>query len=597
MNPEAAESCNGFDDDCDGETDESSALDARLWYLDADLDGFGDPISETASCAPPAGFVVDGTDCDDGEPSTHPGAPDVPDVWNVDADCDGIDGNLARSIFVSERLGTAGNDGRGEIDAAGSLVVRPVQTLDQALRAAEVPDCDGACDVLVAAGTYNVGDAPLLLLDGTDIYGGYWDTDWQHTAPIGATLVTGNSASGILHADAITMPTVVGFLTVQGADATAPAASTVGVLVTNTPTASLVSFVYVTLVAGDAGSGAAGGLPPALPCTSCPGAARTTSDPYCNPHVDSGFAAPSVDGAGAACPGGGRGGYSGYDTGSCLCGDAPNGDAGVQGGDGARPTAGGAAAGSTEMWGTFSSDASGLAWTWAALAGGNGLPGARGAGGGGGGCGGTGLRDGTLCGGEDHWWGGFGGAGGLGGCGGAGGLGGGAGGGAFALVLADSRVTLGGGLAGDRVLIRLGTGGRGGNGSTGGNATPGGPGSAGGSGDGGDPGWGCSWVSGGDGGSGGQGGNGAGGSGGAGGGGGPSVGVALIGADAGIDLGADEAPGEENVLYDAPPTGASGGAGAPGGRMGGSTTTSPTGQNGLAGEVTAVHCWSGAVCL
>jgi hypothetical protein len=75
------------------------------------------------------------------------------------------------------------------------------------------------------------------------------------------------------------------------------------------------------------------------------------------------------------------------------------------------------------------------------------------------------------------------------------------------------------------------------------------------------------------------------------------VGVALIGAAAGIDLGADEAPGEENVLYDAPTTGAPGGAGGSGGRMGGSTTTSPTGQNGLAGGVAAVRCWSGAVCL
>src|SRR5262245_26058797 len=43
----------------------------------------------------------DAQDCTPNDPSIHPGAPDLPDLKFVDSNCDGIDGNVARSIFVS----------------------------------------------------------------------------------------------------------------------------------------------------------------------------------------------------------------------------------------------------------------------------------------------------------------------------------------------------------------------------------------------------------------------------------------------------------------------------------------------------------------
>ena len=47
--PFADEYCDDVDNDCDGQIDEEGAVDAPLWYFDADLDGAGDP--ETALCA------------------------------------------------------------------------------------------------------------------------------------------------------------------------------------------------------------------------------------------------------------------------------------------------------------------------------------------------------------------------------------------------------------------------------------------------------------------------------------------------------------------------------------------------------------------
>ena len=40
--PVEAELCNTLDDDCDGTVDENDAVDASTWYVDADLDGYGD---------------------------------------------------------------------------------------------------------------------------------------------------------------------------------------------------------------------------------------------------------------------------------------------------------------------------------------------------------------------------------------------------------------------------------------------------------------------------------------------------------------------------------------------------------------------------
>ena len=81
------------DDDCD-DADPTVGPPA-LWLTDSDRDGHGAgaPVSAVRSCEPPApGLAPDwlGEDCDDREPTVHPGAPEVCED-GVDQDCDGRD--------------------------------------------------------------------------------------------------------------------------------------------------------------------------------------------------------------------------------------------------------------------------------------------------------------------------------------------------------------------------------------------------------------------------------------------------------------------------------------------------------------------------
>ncbi len=80
------ERCGGADEDCDGITDEDGAMDAVFRYLDVDGDTFGgDDV--VASCAPVAGRVDEGGDCDDTDGDVFPGAEERCD--GRDEDCDG----------------------------------------------------------------------------------------------------------------------------------------------------------------------------------------------------------------------------------------------------------------------------------------------------------------------------------------------------------------------------------------------------------------------------------------------------------------------------------------------------------------------------
>jgi hypothetical protein len=74
ISPEAIESCNGVDDNCDGSTDEAGAEGEGTWYADTDGDGYGVAGSSTTSCSAPDGYVLDGTDCDDTRSAVRPEA-------------------------------------------------------------------------------------------------------------------------------------------------------------------------------------------------------------------------------------------------------------------------------------------------------------------------------------------------------------------------------------------------------------------------------------------------------------------------------------------------------------------------------------------
>ena len=65
ISPDADEECDSVDNNCDGVIDESSAIDASVWYLDHDGDTFGDAGFQMVSCDAPSGYVSDDTDCND----------------------------------------------------------------------------------------------------------------------------------------------------------------------------------------------------------------------------------------------------------------------------------------------------------------------------------------------------------------------------------------------------------------------------------------------------------------------------------------------------------------------------------------------------
>ena len=109
--PGADEYCNGYDDNCDGTTDEDAALDALTWYGDTDADGFGDLNVTTLACYQPSGFVPDSTDCDDTRDLTNPGAFEYCNA--IDDNCDGTideDGAVdAPTWYIDEDLDGFGN--------------------------------------------------------------------------------------------------------------------------------------------------------------------------------------------------------------------------------------------------------------------------------------------------------------------------------------------------------------------------------------------------------------------------------------------------------------------------------------------------------
>ncbi len=99
IHPGAVERCDGVDNDCDGTADNSDALGARLWYPDTDGDGYGDAANVASACDQPAGYLSDGSDCDDTVTDIHPGAIEVCD--DADNDCDGtIDENDAADVIT-----------------------------------------------------------------------------------------------------------------------------------------------------------------------------------------------------------------------------------------------------------------------------------------------------------------------------------------------------------------------------------------------------------------------------------------------------------------------------------------------------------------
>ncbi|MCA2980460.1 MAG: hypothetical protein INH37_19490, partial [Myxococcaceae bacterium] len=413
---------------------------------------------------------------------------DLPDVGFVDANCDGMDGEVNNGVFVS-LTGDDTNPGTRD---------DPVFTIAEGVRKAEQ---QGKRDVYVAGGTYQ---GPLVLtgLSGRTIAGGYLPTAsrWLRTSTTSSAIIGGNPAlviadAGAAQADA---GVTVQFFTVRGDNATGQdtlgrGRSATGARVQNS---QQVRLELLSLFAGNGSSGADGvnGVRGDDGSAGADGVAGLLNDPSVLPYL-CGQTNPrpqaSLGGASACGRPGGAGGRPGY-YGSASPGSTPSGIGGTgavstPGGNGGASEAGmsvpasmNGAAGANGTMGSHGAGAAQLgsfsgSGVYTPSSGVAGLAGLHGNGGGGGGGGGGGCQyvelaffNACRC-----WtWGSVGGAGGGAGCGGTGGQPGRSGGGSFGLVVSNAQVIA------RQTTVRAGNGGAGGDGGAG---AAGGTGGAGGS--------------------------------------------------------------------------------------------------------------------
>lgn len=477
-------------------------------YRDADGDGFGTATDSVVTCTPGPGYVFNRLDCNDANPSINPGAADAPDSGYLDSNCDGIDGNVSRSFFVSA----------SGLDAAAGTWDAPFATISKGIATAASDAVRK--NVLVAASTY---DESLVLADGVNLHGQYQSGTWTRS-PANATVIQGvasaNDHDSTVIASGIAAPTTFEGFVVRGPFNDKPSGNSYAVYVSNA--SANLAIRNNVIQAGRGGPGAAGaGNVNGAPAVNGAGRdadpaaydARTaTGVGLCNVANNRAHANGGVRSCGTDDVSGGNGGgnrcrpvstcvcaspgactsctfaeFSGIDGFGGQPGD-PGGPAGSGGDagedmvlsgstcfvpptipvDGTAGAAGANASTNGPAGGGCVATRGGVVdghWVNAAAA--AGINGSHGSGGGGGGAGG-GARCQSCASTKDNL-GAHGGGGGSGGCGGVGGAAGGGGGGVFGIfvaggsapVIAGNRITRGDGRSG-------GSGGNGGFGALGG---------------------------------------------------------------------------------------------------------------------------------
>ena len=428
-----------------------------------------------------------------------PSTTDTPDDNYSDDNCDGIDGDVARGVFVAQASAAAVDD------ATCGTMAKPCKTINWGISQA----ANGAQRyVYVQAGTYN---EEVILFNGIDVVGGY-DSNWQrasrgtggHDVIINGKFDSTEGQFIAVLAHSLAAQTTLWDLDIYGPnanDGAHPGYSSYAVHALN----AKVRLHRVGIFGGNGGDGRGGNTGTSAGSTTASGSMNGSQGGPANEYSSS-CDTTSRGGAGGAgsnsCPddlnpNGGVGGAGGtMDTsctcvfGACVCNNcsatagfagsaaasAPAGfgygGGGGPGGDGTSSSGGSGGAGRVVNGGAGSSDTrragSIINNYWYAFAGGTGGLGSNGSGAGGGG--GSGGDDAGI-----DSYGAGGGGGGAGGCRArAGGGGGGGGGGSFGVLAVSSTITT------EMCSFQMGNGGSGGGGGRGGTGQNGGGGGAGG---------------------------------------------------------------------------------------------------------------------
>lgn len=425
-----------------------------------------------------------------------PSQTDVPDTGYVDSNCDGIDGDASKGIFVA---------GGGTNSATCGLAYNaPCQTISFGIVRGVMTSRP---NVYVQAGTYN---EVIVMQSGVNVWGGY-DFNWQRGPySVAANRVTVNGAQDngtggdgeylTVRAHDLIVPATIDNMVLQGPAAQGIAGSSgrdgrssyvVHIKAANvtlshvqvqagagapggsgtsgTDAAAVVAASFMTggtggngdqfttvcnsSSRGGAGAGATNSCPSGTNPNGGNGGQGGTMDTDCGVFSSDFNARGGDNGINAAITSGAFGVHGNGGSGGGSCGPTTNGHPGFTTNGGA-----GGAAGLTGYLGGASS------MYWYAYNGGTGSTGNNGTGGGGGGGGGG-------CDGGTDAYGAGGGGGGAGGCAArGGGAGGGGGGGAFGIfAVATSTVTI------DTCDLFRGIGGSGGGGGAGGRGQSGGP--------------------------------------------------------------------------------------------------------------------------
>ncbi len=137
VNSGASELCDEIDHNCDGDP-EAGATDAGTWYRDIDGDGYGEDQELLVACTAPPNYSPYAGDCNDNDPSFHPGAAEVDCTDPADYNCDGQvgfadgdgdgqpacedcdDNDATISLAATEACDGVDNDCDGQVDEAGA---------------------------------------------------------------------------------------------------------------------------------------------------------------------------------------------------------------------------------------------------------------------------------------------------------------------------------------------------------------------------------------------------------------------------------------------------------------------------------------------